>query len=165
MANNPNRQAANKFRLKPEFYEVPGLGMIQDFLGRFQRVVLGGEAYGGLRQTPANDFFQPAESAANNEENMLGVDGVGRFAAALVEIHHGLDLAGDVVRRASGDLGLFHQLQEIGLHAASADVPARHVAGGGDFIDLVNIDDPVLSAGHITFGKANQIANHIFDVT
>src|SRR5882762_7861218 len=110
MANDTNRQAANKFWLEAEFYEVPGLGLIQDFFGSFQRAVLGREADGGLGQTPADDFFQSTESAANNEQNMLGVDGAGGFATALVEIHHGLDLAGDVVRRASRDLGLFHQL-------------------------------------------------------
>src|SRR5258708_26107644 len=153
MANDTERQAANKLRLEAEFYEVPGLGLIQNFLGGFQRAVLGSEAYGGLGQTPADDFFQSAKSAAHNEQNMLGVDGAGGFAAALVEIHHGLDLAGDVVRRASRDLGFFHEFQQIGLHAASADVTAGHVVGGGYFIDLVDINDPVLGAGDITFSK------------
>src|SRR6266567_1279723 len=165
MANDPDREAANKFWLEAEFYEVPRLGLIQDFFRRFQRAVLGSETDGGLGQTPADDFFQSAESAANNEQNMLGVDGAGGFAAALVEIHHGLDLASDVVRRASRDFGFFHEFQQIGLHAASADVATGHVVGGGYFIDLVDIDDPILGAGHVTFGKANEIANHIFDVS
>jgi len=33
MANDTDRQAANKLRLEAEFYEVPGLGLIQDFFG------------------------------------------------------------------------------------------------------------------------------------
>src|SRR5260221_870848 len=164
MANDADREAANEFGFEPEFYKIPGLRLIEDVFGGFQRAVLGGKAYGGLGQTPVDDFFQAAEGTADNEENMLGVDGAGGFAAALVEIHHGLDLAGDVVRRASRDFGFFHEFQQIGLHAASADVTAGHVVGGGYFIDLVDINDPVLGAGDITFSKANEVANHIFDV-
>ena len=47
----------------------------------------------------------------------LRVDGGGGFLAALGEIHHGLNLARDVVGRTGRHFGFLHQLEQVGLHA------------------------------------------------
>ncbi len=65
---------------------------------------------------------------------------------------------------ARRDFGFLHQLEQVGLHAAAADVPARGVVGGGDLVDLVDVDDAVLGAGHVAVGQAQQVAHHVFDV-
>ena len=132
--------------------------------GSFERAVLGAKADRGFAHALLDDLLQAAEGAADDEQDVLGVDGAGRFAAALGEIHHRLDLAGDVAGRAGRHLGFLHELEQVGLHAAPADVAARHTSGGGDLVNLVNVDDAVLGAGDVAIGQAQQVAHHVFDV-
>ena len=97
MADHTHRQAANKLRLEPELNEIARLPVTQHLFGGVQRTILGPKADRGLAQPPLDDLFQPAEGATDNEQDVLRVDRARRFAAALVEIHHRLDLAGDVI--------------------------------------------------------------------
>src|SRR5205823_1085049 len=95
----------------------------------------------------ADDFVQAAESPADHEENMLGVDGGGlRLFATIRQVHHSLKLAGNVIRSARRHFCFFHQLEEVCLDAAPAHIPATDIGGGGDFVDFVDVNDAVLSA-------------------
>src|SRR5579883_2774159 len=97
MANHAHRQASDKFGLEPKLDEIPGLSLAQDCFGLLFGPFLRREADGCVAQSPAHYLFQTLESAADNEQNMTGVDGGRRLAPALREIHHRLDLTGDIV--------------------------------------------------------------------
>ena len=60
--------------------------------------------------------------------------------------------------------GLLHQLQQVRLHAAPADIPARMVAGGGDLVDFVNVNDAVLRPRHVAVRQPHQVAHHVLDI-
>ncbi len=110
------------------------------------------------------DLLQPGKRAADDEENVFGVDGGGGFLTPLSEVHHGLNLAGDIVRGPRRHLGFLHQLEEIGLNSAPAHVPSGRIGGGGNLVDLIDVDDPVLRARHIAPGQAHEIAHHVLDI-
>ena len=75
MANDPNGQPANELGLEPEFEEVARLGLSQHFFSSVQRTFLGGKTDCGFTQAFLNEFFQSAECAADDEQNVFGVDG------------------------------------------------------------------------------------------
>src|SRR5882672_9237797 len=110
MANHADGEASYEFWLESKIDKILGLGAVQDLLRRFQWALLGGEPYHGFPQPLADNFFQAAKRATDNEKDVLGVDGGRRFAAPLVEVHHGLNLARDVIGRSSWDFGLLHEL-------------------------------------------------------
>src|SRR5215472_12670448 len=97
MAHDPDRQPSDKLRLEAKLYEIGGLGMPENLLGCFQRPLFGSEANRRLPQALTDNFFQTAEGAAYNEQNVLGIDGRRGFAAALREIHHRLNLARKII--------------------------------------------------------------------
>src|ERR1035441_2240615 len=97
MADHPYRQAPDELRLEPELNKVARLPVAQHIFGRLQRSLLGRKADRGLAQPPLDYLFQSAKRAADNEQYEFRVDRARRFPAALVEIHHGLDLARDVI--------------------------------------------------------------------
>src|SRR5262245_6889306 len=108
MTHDPYWQPADKLRFKTKLDEVRRLGMGQHFFRSFQRPFLRRKPYGSFAQPLPDDLFQTTESPAYNKENMLGVNRRRWFAPPLCKIHHGLNLTGNVIRRARGDLRLFH---------------------------------------------------------
>src|ERR1017187_1027590 len=105
MADHTHRQAANKLRLEPELHEVALWPVAQHLFGGVQRTLLGPKADRGLAQPPLDDLFQPAKCTADDEQYVLRVDRARRFPASLVEIHHRLDLAGNVIRSEERRVG------------------------------------------------------------
>src|SRR5208282_4936610 len=95
---------------------------------------------------------------------MPGIDRARRFFAALAQVHHGLDLAADVVGRTGGHFGFLHQLEQVGLNAPAADIPAVDVGNGGDFINLINVNNAVLGALGIPIRPAQQLPDKVFNV-
>ena len=85
-------------------------------------------------------------------------------SAAALQIHHRLNLPSDIVRRARGNFGLLHQLQQVGLHAATAHVATAGSGRRGNLVDLVDVDDAVLRALHVAIGATHQFAHEIFHV-
>ena len=67
--------------------------------------------------------------------------------------------------RAHRDFGFLHEFQEIGLHSAPADIAPGKLAGRGDLVDFVNVNDAVLGALDIPIRASNQIPHQILDVT
>ena len=110
LANDPHRQAPNKLRLKTKLHKIAGLH-------RFQRPLFVGnipgcrrEADGRIPQPFANNFLQSAESAAHHEQNVPGVDDCGLLLSTpLGQVHHRLNLAGNIIGRASRDFSFLHQ--------------------------------------------------------
>src|SRR5579862_7000722 len=129
MAHDSNRQASDKFRLKAEVDEVLGLAFGQNSLGSLLRTLLSAETNRRFSHASPDNFLQSLKGAANNKQNVLGVNRGWRFATSLSEIHHRLDLSGNIVLGTSRHLGFFHELQEVGLHTPPADIAAAHVAG------------------------------------
>src|ERR1039458_8477608 len=97
MADDAHRQTPDELRLEPELNEVTRLPVAQHIFGLLQRSLLGRKTDRGLAQPPLDYLFQSAKRAADNEQYVLRVDRARRFPSALVEIHHRLDLARDVI--------------------------------------------------------------------
>src|ERR1700692_117030 len=102
-----------------------------------------------------NNFFQSDERASTNKQNIGGIDGrkflVRMFAATL--------------RRYVSYCAL-ENLEQSLLHAF-----ATHIAGDGrvlilfsDLVDLVYIDDSLLSLLHVAIGRLPQLQNNIFHI-
>ena len=88
-----------------------------------------------------------------------------RRAAAPLELEGGLELRLDVHRVARGHLGFLHELEQGRLHAAPADIaPADGVAGGGDLVHFVDVDDAVLRQGDVAVGPGDEVAHEVFHV-
>src|SRR6266699_6103099 len=113
MADNADGQSPNEFGLETELDKIARLNVLEDLL--IADLGLGGcgKTDAGLAHPFADDLFQSAESAAHHEQNMLRVDNGGLLLAALSEIHHGLELARDVVRRAGRDFRFLHELEQV----------------------------------------------------
>src|SRR5690349_12468395 len=97
MANHAYGQTPNKFRFETEFNEISRLRVTQNFFRGFQWVFSRGKSNCRFSQPLANDFLEPAKRAADNEQNMLRINRAGRFATALSEVHHRLDLPRNVI--------------------------------------------------------------------
>ena len=95
---------------------------------------------------------------------MARVDGFAGDLAAFLEFERGLDLRLQVVAAAQGDIGFLHEFQEGRLDAAPAHIATGDFARGGDFIDLVDVNDAVLREGHIAVGLLHQLAHEIIDI-
>ena len=114
----------------------------------------GGETNGSFAQPLLDNLLQSIKRAADDEQNVFRVDAGRRFFPALSHVHHGLNLAADIVGRASRHLRLFHQFEQIGLDAAAADIPARGIGSGGNLVNLVNVNDAILGALKVVFRPA-----------
>jgi len=51
------------------------------------RLSRGSEANAGIAKTFANELVETAESATDDKQNVLGVDGRGLFLAAIGQVH------------------------------------------------------------------------------
>ena len=163
MTDDADGKAADEFRFETEVDEVAGLDVFESAVV-FAFARAGIETDGGFAHAPANDFFETVECAADNEEDVFRVDGVAAFFAAHLAFEHGLNLSGEVLLGAGGNFGFLHELEEVCLHAAAADVAGGVAGGTGDFIDFVDINDAVLGALDVTIGAADEFANEIFDI-
>ena len=165
LANDADGQAADEFGIEAELDEIAGLGLFEGGgLAAGQGQAGGAEADGGGAEAALHQFFQAVKGAADDEEDVAGADGGGLVLAVSGEVHHGLDLAADVVGGAGGNLGFFQEFEQVGLDAAAADVAPVHVGGAGDFINFVNVDDAVLGFFDIAVGAAEEFADQVFDV-
>jgi len=119
-------QTANKFRLKAKLNKNRESVNGRAPLPSFPAVVLSPQIRSWL---PAKRcwmiFSRPPKRAAHDEKNVLRVDCGRGFLASLREIHHCLDLAGNIVRRTGRNFCLLHQLQEIRLDPSTPKRPDR----------------------------------------
>ena len=169
LAHHAYGQAADKLRLEAVLDEVARLGLAQDGGGVVERgpAVLA-EADLALAQPAADLVAQPLERAGDDEEDVPGVDRVlARLAsaAAPLELERALELRLDVHGVAHGHLRLLHELEQRGLHPAPAHVPAAgDVAGGGDLVDLVDVDDAVLGELDVAIRAGDEVAHQVLHV-
>src|SRR5687767_6268312 len=163
MTDDADGEATDEFRFETEVDEIAGLDVFESAVV-FAFASAGAETDGGFAHAAADDFFEAIESAADNEENVFCVDGVAAFFAAHLAFEHGLDLAGEVLLRARGDVGFLHELEEVSLDPASGDVARGVAAGASDFIDFVDVNDAVLGALDVAIGAADEFAHEIFDI-
>src|SRR5690348_7885463 len=97
MTHHAHGKPSNEFRFEAELDEIRRLSC-GEHLGRVVDWRFAcREADSGLAQAPSNDLLQTAKGAADDEQNMFGIDCGRRFASALSKIHHRLDLAGDII--------------------------------------------------------------------
>jgi hypothetical protein len=79
--------------------------------------------------------------------------------------HHRRNRLGKVWWRARRHFRLLHQFQKVRLHTAPAHVATSHVRRRGNFVDLVDVNDSVLSPSHVAIGAAHQVAHQILHIT
>ena len=107
LANDPDREAADEFRLESVLDEILRPDVLENFVvEHFDR--LGLEPDLALGETLRDLCLQALEGAADDKQNVTGAD---RFAfrfAAFLEFKSGLELALQIVRAPQRDLGFFH---------------------------------------------------------
>ena len=152
-----DRQPADEFGNQPEFQQILGFEILQDFSGfaLLGPPHLGAEADRGALPALRDDFFEPGKRAAAHEENVGRVD-LEKFL---------LRVLAAALRRDRGD-GPLHDLQKRLLDAFARHVARdRRVVGfAGDLVDLVDIDDPALRALDVIVGGLQQLQNDVLDV-
>ena len=144
-------------------------------MGKIEQIAVVGRAVATRGRKPDLGALNPAfdlvcqlvERPADDEENMAGVDGAfARGARPALEIHQCLDLAGDVILALQIHIRLLHQLEQIDLHTAARNIAAHGGAGGGgDLVDLVDVDDAILGQFGVAVGSLHQIAHKVLDIT
>ena len=165
VTNHAHREAADELRLETVLDEVRCLGVLEDAVALDVVLFATGEADGGLLQSPIHNLVEMRERAAHDEQDVFRVDCVAAFFAASRAVHHRLDLAGHVVRGTGRHLGFLHQLEQGGLYALAAHVAAAVLlGGGGDLVNFVDVNDPVLGAFHIAVGLPHKVAHEVLDI-
>src|SRR6266481_3449582 len=148
--NDADGEAADKLRFETELHEVLRLraALKVRFAQRFGQVTA--EANVCLAFAFADDLEHLAESAADDKEDVFGVDRLAfDLAATPLVFESGLQLRLDIRGRAERDFRFLHEFQEIGLYAATAHIASDDIGGCGNLIDLVEVNDPVAREGYI----------------
>src|SRR5690606_23665789 len=149
-------QATDEFRDQPVLHQVVVRHLRQRVLDLLDGLLaLLAEAHQvSLADTLLDDLLETFEGAAADEQDVPGVD----LDVFLVRV-----LAAGL-RRDVGDSAL-DDLEEGLLHAFAGDVAgdARVVRLAGDLVDLVDVDDAALGAGHIA-GVLDQPKEDVLDV-
>ena len=148
-------QAADELGLKPVGDEVLGPHVGQEPIGVGGRVGLGAKPHGAFVEPAANDFVEPGKGAADDKEDVAGVDLLAFDLARLLHLDNGFHLRGNVVRCFEIDVGFLHQLEQIALDARARDIRAVNPLRGGNFVDFVNVYDAVLGAIDVAVGLAD----------
>ena len=152
-----HRQAAHQLRDDSELEQIVGLYLLEHrgSIPLLLTLDVRAEANGLFVQALLDDLLHPVESAAADEEDILGVDLdellVGMLAAAL-----GRNVGHSTLQ--DFQQGLLHAL-------------ARHVAGNGgvltlagDLVDLVHVDDAALSQLDVVVGSLHQSQEDVLHV-
>src|SRR5437588_3454400 len=143
--------------IRPYFKRSSHRDLTENFTGStvLRRNYLGAEADRGRPPARRNDLLEPIEGAAAYEQDVGGVD--------LQELL--LRMLASALRRHRGDRP-FHDLEQGLLHALTRNIARdRRVVGlAADFVDLVDIDDPALSALNIVVGGLQQLEDDVLDV-
>ena len=152
-----HRNAAHKFGNHAELVQVFGQHLFEKlcFGVLFRLRHIAREADALLAHTLADDIGQTNERAAQNEQDVRGID----MDELLLRV-----LATALWRNAR--LSTLDDLEQCLLNTL-----ARHVARdgkvfsfAGDLVDLVDIDDADLSALDIEIGRGNELQQNILDV-
>ncbi|MBM2842912.1 MAG: hypothetical protein HW404_749 [Anaerolineales bacterium] len=156
-----HRQAADQLGDQSVVHQVVGVDQPQQFglahRGRVLRVACSGEAEAAASaDAVADDFGQPAERPAADEQDVARVDLdellLGMLAPAL---------------RRNVDRGALDDLEQRLLHPLARDVArdAGIVARlAGDLIDLVQVDDAALGPLDVEVGRLQEPQQDVLDV-
>ena len=118
-----------------------------------------------LAEALLDDLIQAVEGAADDEEDVPGIEGALLLLAGAAVVLDGLDLGDRVVGHLQVHFGLFHGFEQGPLHPGAGDVrPAPGVRRGGDLVDFVDIDDAVLGQFQVIAGGVNQVPHQVFHV-
>ena len=103
----------------------------------------------------ADDFFQPDERAAANEQDIRGIHRR-EFLVRMLPAA----LRGNVGHRA------FEDLQQRLLHAFTGDVAGdrRILVLAADLVDFVDIDDALLALLHIAVGGLQELEDDVLHI-
>ena len=164
LAGDAHRQAPDELRLESvrdeilagDLCEVVALGALG--------AAGGAEADGGALHAAFDLVGEFVERAADDEEDVPGVDLARTRRAAALHLHHRLHLAEQVGLAVEGDIGFLHELEQVDLHAAAGDIAAGEVLRGGDLVDLVDVDDAVLGQLDIAIGRLHEVAHEVLDI-
>ena len=96
---------------------------------------------------------------------MTGVDGLRLGRSIATHRRHGvLDLGIHVVGRHHRDVAIFHQLEQVGLNTPTRDITPPAFAPCGQFVHLIEVDDPVLGPLHVAAGLADEITDQVVHI-
>ena len=152
-------QAADEFRDEAVVQQVLGLDAAEDRVFVVFLFVIGGlagvETERVAAEAAADDFFEADKCAADDEEDLLGVDLdvflLRVFAAAL--------------GRDAADCA-FENFEERLLHAFAGNIAGdRNIFRlAPDLVDFVDIDDAAFGAGDIEVGGLKQAQDDVFHI-
>ena len=116
-----------------------------------------------LAQALFDNLLDARKGPTHNKKNVTCVD---RLLAGLATTHleELLELTADVLWTASPHLGLFQKFQKACLDATPRNVSTHLTTSGGDLVDFVEKNKPILGELDIAFGGANKLANQIINV-
>src|SRR5690606_2831073 len=154
-----HRQAADEFGDQAELDQVFRLDFRQHLAGvglALGALELGAEAdAAGIAAALLDDLVQPGESAADDEQDVPGLD-LQEFLLRM--------LAPTLRRHAGG--GALDQLEQRLLHALAGHVAGdRRVLGlARDLVDLVDVDDALLRLLDVVVALLQQLLDDVLDV-
>ncbi len=122
------------------------------------------ESHACLPQIGGDAVAEFVEGTRDNEEDVARVQRLLARLALALKLHRGLELRLQVVLAAKRHLGFLHELEQRGLHATPAHVPAMLVAGGRDLVDLVDVDDAILRQREIAVGLLCELTHEVVHV-
>src|SRR5438045_6972602 len=164
IADDAHGQSPDELGLEPKLDEIARLDIPQDVFIADLGLSGRGKTNAGFAHAFADNLFQSTKRAADYEQNMLCVDDGGLLFAPLTQIHHSLKLACNVIGCAGRDFRFLHEFEQVRLDATATHIAPGHVLGRGDFVDLVDVNDPVFGAFEIAVGAADKIPNEVLDV-
>src|SRR5258706_11333763 len=104
MTNDAHGQTSNELRLETELDEIASFSVMQHVFLADWRLERGGKADARIAQSFADDLVQATKGAADHEKDVLRVDGRRLLFAPVAHVHHGLELARNIIRRAGRNL-------------------------------------------------------------
>jgi len=116
-----------------------------------------------VTDTPRHLFFQLPKRAADDEQNMPGVDRVAFSCAAPLKFERRLQLRLEIVHAAHRT-----SVSSISFSSVSArrpaDIAAYQISSRRDLVDLINVNDAELRKVHVAVGLVHQLAHEILHV-
>src|SRR6266550_8490982 len=124
--NHSHRQPADELRLESVLDEIVSRHVLEQFVVHHLNW-LRAESDLPVPDTARHLFLQFPKCAADNEQDMAGVDRLAFCFAAPLEFECGLQLRLKIGHAANGHFCFLHPLQQCGLHTASAHIPADQI--------------------------------------
>src|SRR5271165_822136 len=163
MTKNAHRQPPDKLRFQSVINKISRGYLGKDFTVS-RRFCCSAETNTPQSQSPLDLLLKAVKSSAADKQNMPGINDFPLCLTLALKFERRLKLGLNIHWVPQRNLRLLHQLQKRGLDAPPAHITARNIQTCSNLIDLVDVDDSVLSGFDISIRFLDESAHKVLHI-